>query len=90
MRSVAEEYSPDAYENGVKKGAQQGVRDGVFNSLLAVLSNRLGPLRPSITSKLEGILDSNVLASLIPIAATAESWQEFEHGLNSVLDDSAN
>ena len=94
MRNVAVEYSPDAYRQGVKKGARQGeqrwkqgLKEGVFNSLLAVLSNRFGPLRPSITSKLEGISDSNVLASLIPIAATSDSLQDFEQGLDSVLED---
>ncbi len=86
MRNVAAEYSPDAYEQGVEKGIDRGVR----NTLLSFLSSRFGVLRPAINAKLNRITDQTTLTSLAPAAASVESLQEFERILDTVLEDTAN
>jgi predicted transposase/invertase (TIGR01784 family) len=90
MRSVAAEYSPEAYQNGIQCGKQQGLAEGARNSLLSILANRFGVLRPTVTSKLAKVTDPGVLTSLAPAAATVKSLKEFEAELDSVFEDGDN
>ena len=71
----------EKYEQGVAEGEARGIEKGI-ETLLHILTKRLGDVPPNVCDKLHAIHDLDVLGQLTDVALDCKIFAEFKQALN--------
>ena len=81
MPTLAEQW----VERGIQQGIQQGILEASRGDLIEVLVSRFGMVSQTLRRQLKAITDPDVFKSLLKIALTADSLDEFNDALQAGL-----
>jgi predicted transposase YdaD len=77
----AQELMAEGFVKGREEGEAAGIEKGI-ETLLRILTKRLGDVPPALRENLHAIHDLDVLGQLTDVALDCQSLEEFEQALN--------
>ncbi|MDL1966748.1 MAG: hypothetical protein LWW90_08815 [Candidatus Desulfofervidus auxilii] len=84
MSTLAEKWIEQGRMEGEKQGMSKGMVLDAQEMVLEALIERFGLIKPDLAVKIKGIVNREVLKSLLKLAIRVESIQEFEEKLKQL------
>ena len=84
MPTLAEKWIEQGRIEGQREGRMEGMILEAQEMVLEALIERFGLIKPDLSVKIKGIVNREVLKSLLKLAIRVESIQEFEEKLKQV------
>ncbi|GAB6163569.1 hypothetical protein JCM12298_27290 [Desulfothermus naphthae] len=92
MPTLAEKWIEQGRIEGLLEGRKQGEEQGMIKGMvldaqemvLEALIERFGLIKPDLSVKIKGIVNREVLKSLLKLAIRADSLSEFEEKLKQL------
>ena len=84
MPTLAEKWIEQGRIEGQKQGMIKGMVLEAQEMVLEALMERFGLIRPDLSVKIKGIVNREVLKSLLKLAIRVDSLSEFEEKLKQI------